>query len=230
MDDIQLLFDRGGFTMYVIAAASVVVLAVAIERLLALWGVLRNARRLSTALRASLRTQGPAASLALCVDERSALSTVFAKGIERVSQGSSAPGSVRAAVAREQKRLFANLRAGLTVLATVGSTAPFIGLFGTVLGVMRAFKRIGETGGGGFDVVSEGISEALITTAGGIAVAVVAVILYNVYQSRLGRVQMELSLVFEEFVELVEMSQRDAPSGLAEAAARPSESGGGAAC
>jgi biopolymer transport protein ExbB len=72
-----------------------------------------------------------------------------------------------------------------------------------VVGIMRAFHQMGVTGQGGFSVVAAGISEALVTTAGGIAVAIEAVILYNMLNVLAGRLQLQLKLLTEEFVELV---------------------------
>jgi biopolymer transport protein ExbB len=69
----------------------------------------------------------------------------------------------------------------LGILATVGSTAPFIGLFGTVLGILRAFNKIAQQGFGGPSVVAGGIAEALIATAFGLGVAIPAVIAYNIF-------------------------------------------------
>ncbi len=77
------------------------------------------------------------------------------------------------------------LRRYLWVLGTVSSSAPFIGLFGTVVGIIKSFDSIATAGKGGFSVVAAGISEALIATAAGILVAVVAVIFFNYFQTRL---------------------------------------------
>jgi biopolymer transport protein TolQ len=80
----------------------------------------------------------------------------------------------------------AKLEGRLTVLATTGSTGPFIGLFGTVWGIMGSFKEIGAAGKAGFAIVSASISEALIATAAGILVAVVALLFYNYILVKIG--------------------------------------------
>ena len=95
------------------------------------------------------------------------------------------------------------LQSGLSILASVGSTAPFIGLFGTVWGIMRAFNEIGAQKKAGIEVVGPGIAEALVTTAAGIAVGIGAVAVYNYFMSRLSRTATELKLMAEEFVELL---------------------------
>jgi biopolymer transport protein ExbB/TolQ len=91
---------------------------------------------------------------------------------------------VRAALSAEGLRLSAHL----SVVGTIGNISPFIGLFGTVLGIIRAFRDIGQVGAAGPAVVAAGISEALVATAAGLAVAITSVIIYNLFitwQSRL---------------------------------------------
>ena len=77
------------------------------------------------------------------------------------------------------------METGLGFLATVGSSCPFIGLFGTVFGIMSAFKKIAISGGAGLDVVAPGIAEALLATGIGLFAAIPAVIFYNSFQSKI---------------------------------------------
>jgi biopolymer transport protein ExbB/biopolymer transport protein TolQ len=86
----------------------------------------------------------------------------------------------------------AELKENLGVLATIGATAPFVGLLGTVIGIIHAFEKM-ATGGGGIASVSAGISEALITTAFGLGVAIPAVWAYNYFQNRIDRFTVEMS-------------------------------------
>ena len=86
----------------------------------------------------------------------------------------------------------AELKENLGVLATIGATAPFVGLFGTVIGIMHAFQKM-ATSGGGIASVSAGIAEALITTAFGLFVAIPAVWAYNYFQNRIDRFTVEMS-------------------------------------
>ena len=76
------------------------------------------------------------------------------------------------------------LRKGLSILATIATSAPFIGLFGTISGIINAFRGMALTGSGGIGAVSQGIAEALITTAFGIAVAIIALWFYNFLNSK----------------------------------------------
>jgi biopolymer transport protein ExbB len=111
------------------------------------------------------------------------------------------PARVVAAVERERQQVNLRLRRNVWILGTVGATAPFIGLFGTVVGIMQAFRQMAVTGQGGFAVVAAGISEALVATAGGIAVAIEAVVIYNFLNVHVGKLALQLKLVAEELLE-----------------------------
>jgi len=98
---------------------------------------------------------------------------------------------VERSIERAKKRELANLSRGLPVLATISSSAPFVGLLGTVFGIITAFQRMadpGKGGGGGLATVSAGIAEALLTTAVGLAVAIVTVWFYNFFTTKLEQI------------------------------------------
>ena len=85
------------------------------------------------------------------------------------------------------------LKRGLSVLATIATSSPFIGLFGTISGIMNAFKGMGATGSSGIGAVASGIAEALVTTAFGIGVAIIALWCYNYLNSRIEVYDVEMS-------------------------------------
>ena len=93
------------------------------------------------------------------------------------------------------------LRRNVWILGTIGSAAPFIGLFGTVVGIMRAFHSMALAGAGGFAVVAAGISEALVATALGLAVAITAVAAYNYFQVRLGELGTTMRVGVTRFID-----------------------------
>jgi biopolymer transport protein TolQ len=97
----------------------------------------------------------------------------------------------------------AMMESRLTILATTGSTGPFIGLFGTVWGIMGSFQKIGATGSASLAVVAPGISEALIATAIGLAAAIPAVILYNNFVARIRKEEIALSTFSSDFLNIV---------------------------
>jgi biopolymer transport protein TolQ len=92
------------------------------------------------------------------------------------------------------------LKAGLGFLATIGSTAPFVGLFGTVAGIINAFRNIAATGSGGMSVVSGGIAEALVTTALGIFVAIPAVAAFNYFTGKVENFHIEMNRASTQLV------------------------------
>jgi biopolymer transport protein TolQ len=98
----------------------------------------------------------------------------------------------------------AALERTLSVLATTGNAAPFIGLFGTVWGIMRSFHDIGLTGSASLATVAPGISEALVATAAGLAAAIPAVIAFNSFMSRLSRMETALQGFAADFLNTVE--------------------------
>ena len=111
--------------------------------------------------------------------------------------------------------------AGLWFIGTVGSLAPYIGLFGTVIGIMVAFGAIAESGDAGFEVVSAGISEALIATAVGLLVAIVSLALFNWLQVRVGGIAASFTRASERFIQAllyVEAAPPAAPDRSAEVA------------
>ena len=93
-----------------------------------------------------------------------------------------------------------NLKKGLGFLATIGSTAPFIGLFGTVVGIINAFRSIAATGSGGMSVVSGGIAEALVSTALGIFVAIPAVVAFNHFTGKIETFHVEMNRASSQLV------------------------------
>lgn len=97
----------------------------------------------------------------------------------------------------------AKLESRLTVLATTGSTGPFIGLFGTVWGIMGSFHKIGQTGSASLAVVAPGISEALIATAIGLGAAIPAVVLYNNFISKIRKQEVTLNNFNADFLNIV---------------------------
>jgi biopolymer transport protein ExbB/biopolymer transport protein TolQ len=102
----------------------------------------------------------------------------------------------------------ARFRRGLGILATVGSTAPFVGLLGTTMGVVNAFTGMAEMGSGGLAAISAGIAEALITTAFGLLVAIPAVWLFNYFTNRVEFVGMEMEYGTREFMNFLLMLEQ----------------------
>jgi biopolymer transport protein ExbB len=112
-------------------------------------------------------------------------------------------GAVNRAIEKSSGRESANLRRGLAGLASVGSTAPFVGLFGTVFGIIKSFQGMARNESGGIGAVSAGIAEALVTTAVGIGVAIVAVLLYNYFTSKIESLQVDVDEISLEMIDML---------------------------
>lgn len=111
--------------------------------------------------------------------------------------------SVARALERQQARELVMLKRGYGWLATVGSTAPFVGLLGTVMGIVTAFEKMAASGSGGLGTVSAGIAEALITTAFGLLVAIPAVMAFNYLAGWSDARAIDMSESSNEFLDVV---------------------------
>ena len=105
------------------------------------------------------------------------------------------------AIEREALVTTADMKKGLSGLANIGTTAPFIGLFGTVIGIINAFRGMAMSGSGGIAAVSAGIAEALVTTALGLFVAIPAVWMFNIFMNNIERFQVEMSNSANELID-----------------------------
>jgi biopolymer transport protein ExbB len=203
MNEILELLKSGGGVMVatklIILFGSVAAVIIGFERAVFLRGFSARARELHEQIvRALLRGD---AAIALHECDRSHFPTValYRAAFDRAQR----PDRVADAVDRARREVIQALRAPLWVLGTLGAVMPFVGLFGTVVGILASFRQIGVTGQSGFNTVAPAISEALITTAGGIAVAVEAVILYNIFNARIAKESFDLTLRADELAEVV---------------------------
>jgi len=199
---IPILMQAGGImvslTLTTLVLFSVYSLAVIGER----WWTFRRTRRASTGLvhevLAAVYQGNVQDALAVCERGKgSHVASVLLAGLRELRPVASknpglhpglaldrAAATARDAMQRATATEIARLERHLTALATLGNISPFVGLFGTVIGVMRAFQAISRTGSGGLGTVSAGIAEALVATAAGLFVAIPAVTAYNHFVSR----------------------------------------------
>jgi biopolymer transport protein ExbB len=202
----------------ILVAMSMYSLAIAVERFLT-YG---RGRRLSfgyiRALAPSLAQPGQLET-ARGIDEKfrgSPIARVVGSGISElargleVRRGALAGGydivdAVVRGMERTKDRELANLKRGLSVLATVSSSAPFVGLFGTVGGIITAFQKLADPakGGGGIGSVSAGIAEALVTTAVGLGVAILSVWFYNFFTARVDDITVDIDETASELIDAI---------------------------
>ncbi len=205
------LIRHGGPTVIVLIILSIASVAVMLDRLAAF----RRARRGSEAdlerVRGFVREGKIAeARAALSAPHASVVARVLAPGLAELDGAPSGRAGwfdqlerARGAMGRAAAEALDALEARLGFLGTLGSISPFIGLFGTVVGIIRAFEAIGRTGTGGLATVSAGIAEALVATAAGLFVAIPAVVAYNYFVGRLRRLALFLDNASSEVLDLV---------------------------
>jgi biopolymer transport protein ExbB len=201
------LMNHSWGAMWVVLGFSVLALAVAIERAIAQWNFVTRARQLGEVVTRCLSRGAVEEGRSACERSPSPVADIFLVGYERI--GRAKPEHVVTAVHRERLRVNQDLRVRLWMLGTIGATAPFVGLFGTVVGIMKAMGDFKQDDDVKFAQVSGPISQALIMTAAGILVAVSAVVLFNYFSQRASRIATEMKLLTDEYLELLLESPSD---------------------
>ena len=202
------LIRQGAISTYPLIACSIIMLGVALERIWSLRGAVSSTAALTGSL-VPLLARGDFAGAAEAVrgHRRCPARRVFGDLLE-AAPGAPLPDLERVADERQFEEV-QGCGAYLWVLGTIGSSAPFIGLFGTVIGIIRAFHSMAIAGTGGFGVVAGGISEALIATALGLAIGIVALVFYNYLQNRVERIDAALRIGSARVLEAVAVARRD---------------------
>jgi biopolymer transport protein ExbB len=173
------------WVMWLLIGLSVASVAVIIERVLALRALRSDPSRLRADLTKGLREGGFAQARTLLEGQKHPAAAVARRGVDG-HEADATPKQVEEAMAAESVAQRRSLERRFSFLATVGANAPFIGLFGTVIGILQAFDALGRSGMGGAAVapqaVMSSIAEALVATAIGLGVAIPAVFAYNMLQ------------------------------------------------
>jgi biopolymer transport protein ExbB/biopolymer transport protein TolQ len=188
----------------VLLLMSVWSLTIAFERLYRFQKAKKQSLQVALGVTPLLRQHKLDEAIAFVKDKKfkhSHLARVLAAGLTEFQYETSQPlpegfdiiDSAKRAIERETLMTTAEMKKGLGNLATISTTAPFVGLFGTVVGIINAFRGMAISGSGGLGAVSAGIAEALATTALGLFVAVPAVWMYNYFLNKIERFQVEMS-------------------------------------
>ena len=201
----------------VLVVMSLYSLAITGERLVTFWRSRKQSRLYIAALAPMVESAGRLRD-AVGLHKRfagSPVATVIGAGLTEYARGLDRAGAapaafevaevVNRAMERSKERELAGLRRGMPVLATVASSAPFVGLFGTVGGIITAFQKLADPtkGGGGIGTVSAGIAEALVTTAVGLGVAIIAVWFYNYFTARLDDITIDIDETASELIDTI---------------------------
>ena len=192
------LLQAGGLTVYPLGLGSILVLTILLERVWRFRGTDRATRALTRDTIELLVRRDVEGARSLCEKSKASISELY---LEAMRWKNIALEDLEGILATSRHELTSDLKRGLWVVGTIGSLAPYIGLFGTVVGIIKAFQDMAEHGAGGFEIVAAGISEALVATAAGLFVAIVALLFYNYLQVRVGAISATYSRSCERFVQ-----------------------------
>jgi biopolymer transport protein ExbB/TolQ len=192
----------------VLTLQALLCIAVTVDRIILLIGAYRKGRRFARAAGPLLARGDLPGALAVAKKDGSHLAGFIRTGIETfldrrrrgLDQTKAAELAARA-LERKGDSLSDALNKGLNILASTGSTAPFIGLLGTVLGILNAFKLVGQEGSGGMSTIGTAIAEALVVTGYGLMVAIPSVLLFNWLSRLIGRYESGLTHARNELVD-----------------------------
>ncbi len=192
------LLHQGGLTVYPLIACSILAVAVVAQQLWRYRGLEAKTRELTRKVVDALVRRDLATARSLCEQSNTPIGEIFVEGLRWKNI---ALDDLIQILSTSRQEASGKLRRGLWVVGTIGSLAPFIGLFGTVVGIIKAFHEMAVQGAGGFAVVAAGISEALVATAAGLAVAILALLAYNYLNVRAGAVAQTFARACERFVQ-----------------------------
>jgi biopolymer transport protein ExbB len=215
--DTQQILDllyQGRLTVVPLFFCSVLSLAILFERMWRFRGIDRSTRKLTQDTIEKLVRRDLAGARGLCEASKAPVARIF---LEAMRWRNIALEDLERVIATSRQEAAAGLKRGLWIVGTIGSLAPYIGLFGTVIGIIRAFQDMAEHGAGGFEIVAAGISEALVATAAGLFVAIIALLFFNYLQVRVGAIAATYARTCERFVQALLYVEAAADAAPAEA-------------
>jgi len=192
------LFDQGGNFMWPLLACSIIGLAVLIERLVTLFRAKVNVRNLIGRVVEALNKDGIEGAMRVCEETRGPIAAILHAGLLRARQGRV---EIEKAIETAGAIEMSFLERGLIVLSSIVTIAPLLGFLGTVSGMIRAFNDIAAAEQVNAKIVASGISEALITTAAGLIIAIPCQAAYNFFVAQIDRFVIEMEEAASEVME-----------------------------
>lgn len=199
---------QGGPAMWALLVCSVVALAIVIERLVFFAQQHGDTKGLLRAIGQKIQADDIEGAKNVCNTNKGMLPRILEFGLER---GEKNRADITDALSIALMEHLNSLERNLGVIGTIAVIAPFVGLFGTVLGIIRAFQDIALKGNSTPAVVAAGVSEALITTAAGLFVAVIAVIFFNYFKTRIKAYNQEMIVAANQLAEMLHFHNTGAP-------------------
>jgi len=200
--------QQGGWDMWLLLVISVIGLAVAIERLVFFAAQHGDTKGLLRAIGQKIATDDLDGAVKVCQAQKGMLPRILEFGLRR---GEKNRADITDALSIALMEHLNALERNLAIIGTIAVIAPFVGLFGTVLGIIKAFQDIALKGNSTPAVVAAGVSEALITTATGLIIAVIAVVFFNYFKSRIKNYNQEMIVAANQLAEMLHFHNTGAP-------------------
>jgi len=202
------LMNSGGWDMWLLLALSIVGLAVVIERLVFFASQHGDTKGLLRTIGQKIAADDIDGAIKVCRSQRGMLPRILEFGLQR---GEKNRADITDALSIALMEHLNALERNLGIIGTIAVIAPFVGLFGTVLGIIRAFQDIALKGNSTPAVVAAGVSEALITTATGLIIAVIAVVFFNYFKTRIKAYNQEMIVAANQMAEMLHFHNTGAP-------------------
>jgi biopolymer transport protein ExbB/TolQ len=196
--DLWEMAQEAWYAVYPLGVASVVCLAIVIERVWRYRGLDKATRELTREVVDALVRRDVATVRSLCEKSNAPAAQIFLDGLRWKNI---ALEDLDRVMATSRQEAVHGLRRGLWILGTTGSLAPYVGLLGTVIGILDSFQAMAAEGAGGFATVASGISAALVATAVGLFVAIAALLAFNSLSVRVNNIANGLARSCERFVQ-----------------------------
>ena len=194
----------GGWTLYLLLIISIISLSVIILKIIEFTrkSKVDVADLLKRAKDALVKGENINVLIGYCILMDCPVSNTIAAGLQRFNETGNS--NIEQAMRRKISTEVVKLEKYTTILATIGAVSVYIGLFGTVLGIIRSFHDISLAGSGGISVVIGGVSESLIATAAGLCVAIPAVVAYNFFSRSIDKFVVEMEYVISALKEIID--------------------------
>jgi biopolymer transport protein ExbB len=207
-DGFMSVMQQGGPDMWILLVLSVAVIAIVIERLVFFFSQHGDTKGLLKQIGDKIAADDLPGAMKVCQTNKGMLPRILEFGLKR---GEKNRADITDALSIALMEHLNALERNLGIIGTVAVIAPFVGLAGTVLGIIRAFQDIALKGNSTPAVVAAGVSEALITTFAGLVVAIVAVIFFNYFKSRIKTYNQEMIVAANQLAEMLHFHNTGAP-------------------
>ncbi len=196
------IFLKGGFIMWPILLCSVIAIKIIVERYIVINRSKANIPAFLVKLRSFLKKRDIQGAINFCNQEKSSVSNIVKKGLKKFTLGNE---RVKEAIESAGKQEIVKLEKGLSLLATISGAAPLLGFLGTVTGMIAAFRKIEDLHGStNPSDLAGGIWEALLTTAFGLIVGIIATTFYNTIVERVNSLVLDLEVVSNDIIDILE--------------------------